>query len=262
MKYFNGLLFECILLKWQGHLIELSLDWVKIALLYIHSIPQSSNKKNRALADEKPIHTLSMSMNGLNLAGMGPGHPGAPLAGLASLGLSPPGQKDWDNMSVYRWDSQFSIWNLCFLSAKRQTGVWTGLACIIWTPDKVNMWKYKFYLMIATAMCRKWILGETLGFLMVLLSSMSRLPSGRDITFTLKSTDWCRDKTQMIKMPEDSKIVTTNWNPDDMLLCSFRSPGFWFSPRRCPFPHLPNEHKVSKPNNYEDRFKQLWFKKI
>ena len=209
MKYFNGLLFECILLKWQGHLIELSLDWVKIALLYIHSIPQSSNKKNRALADEKPIHTLSMSMNGLNLAGMGPGHPGAPLAGLASLGLSPPGQKDWDNMSVYRWASQFSIWNLCFLSAKRQTGVWTGLACIIWTPDKVNMWKYKFDLMIATAMCRKWILGETLGFLMVLLSSMSRLPSGRDITFTLKSTDWCRDKTQMIKMPEDSKKQLT-----------------------------------------------------
>ena len=65
---------------------------------------QSSNKKNRALADEKPIHTLSMSMNGLNLAGMGPpAHPGAPLAGLASLGLAPPGQKDWDNMSVYRW---------------------------------------------------------------------------------------------------------------------------------------------------------------
>ena len=45
-----------------------------------------------------------MSMNGLNLAGMGPpAHPGAPLAGLASLGLAPPGQKDWDNMSVYRW---------------------------------------------------------------------------------------------------------------------------------------------------------------
>ena len=67
-------------------------------------LSQSSNKKNRALADEKPIHTLSMSMNGLNLAGMGPpAHPGAPLAGLASLGLAPPGQKDWDNMSVYRW---------------------------------------------------------------------------------------------------------------------------------------------------------------
>merc|ERR1719219_1264939 len=40
---------------------------------------------------------------------MGPGHPGAPLAGLASLGLSPPGQKDWDNMSVYSQKTDRSV---------------------------------------------------------------------------------------------------------------------------------------------------------
>ena len=90
----------------------------KVSLPYL---PQSSNKKNRALAEEKPIHTLSMSMNGLNLAGMGPpGHPGAPLAGLASLGLTPPGQKDWDNMSVYRWAAQISLASLKLISALSQ----------------------------------------------------------------------------------------------------------------------------------------------
>jgi len=83
---------------------------VIVAVIIFIACLKSSNKKNRALADEKPIHTLSMSMNGLNLAGMGPaGHPGAPLAGLASLGLTPPGQKDWDNMSVYSQKTDRSV---------------------------------------------------------------------------------------------------------------------------------------------------------
>ena len=101
----NYEIFQWIALRVHSPKVTRTLDRAVFRLgqdIYIHSIPQSSNKKNRALADEKPIHTLSMSMNGLNLAGMGAGHPGAPLAGLASLGLSPPGQKDWDNMSVYR----------------------------------------------------------------------------------------------------------------------------------------------------------------
>ena len=42
-----------------------------------------------------------MSMNGLNMAGMGGGAPTAPLAGLASLGLAPPREKDWDQVSMY-----------------------------------------------------------------------------------------------------------------------------------------------------------------
>ena len=80
---------------------------VIVAVIIFIACLKSSNKKNRQLVDEKPIHTLSMSMNGLNLAGLGPpGHPGAPLAGLASLGLAP--QKDWDNMSVYRCEGNLS----------------------------------------------------------------------------------------------------------------------------------------------------------
>ena len=51
--------------------------------------------------DEKPIHTLSMS-------GMGT-LPGPPLAGLASLGLGPPPQKDWDQMSMYSQRTDRSV---------------------------------------------------------------------------------------------------------------------------------------------------------
>jgi hypothetical protein len=55
---------------------------------------------------EKPIHTLSMSMNGLNMAGV---H-GPPLAGLASLGLGPPlQQKDWDQLSMYSQKTERSV---------------------------------------------------------------------------------------------------------------------------------------------------------
>jgi hypothetical protein len=83
---------------------------VIVAVIIFIACLKSSNKKNRAMVEEKPIHTLSMSMNGLNLAGLGPpGPPGAPLAGLASLGLSPPGQKDWDNMSVYSQKTDRSV---------------------------------------------------------------------------------------------------------------------------------------------------------
>ena len=59
-------------------------------------------RKSKKLLEDKPIHTLSMSMNGLNMAGMaGAGGPVAPLAGLASLGLGPPREKDWDQVSMY-----------------------------------------------------------------------------------------------------------------------------------------------------------------
>ena len=53
------------------------------------------------ILDEKPIHTLSMS-------GMGT-LPGPPLAGLASLGLGPPPQKDWDQMSMYSQRTDRSV---------------------------------------------------------------------------------------------------------------------------------------------------------
>ena len=74
---------------------------VIVAVIIFIFCLKSSNKKTKKLLDEKPIHTLSMSMNGLNtLGGVGGGAPlGAPLAGLASLGLGP--TKDWDTMSMY-----------------------------------------------------------------------------------------------------------------------------------------------------------------
>ena len=52
--------------------------------------------------NEKPIHTLSMN-------GMGTLHPAPPLAGLASLGLGPPAQKDWDQMSMYSQRTDRSV---------------------------------------------------------------------------------------------------------------------------------------------------------
>ena len=71
---------------------------VIVAVIIFIFCLKSSNKKTKKLLDEKPIHTLSMSMNGLNTLGGG-GPVGAPLAGLASLGLGP--TKDWDTMSMY-----------------------------------------------------------------------------------------------------------------------------------------------------------------
>jgi len=73
---------------------------VIVAVIIFIFCLKSSNKKTKKLLDEKPIHTLSMSMNGLNTLGGPGGVPvGAPLAGLASLGLGP--TKDWDTMSMY-----------------------------------------------------------------------------------------------------------------------------------------------------------------
>jgi len=81
---------------------------VIVAVIIFIACLKTSNKKNNKMLDEKPIHTLSMSMNGLNMAGMAPGHPGAPLAGLASLGLGPT-QKDWDQMSMYSQKTDRSV---------------------------------------------------------------------------------------------------------------------------------------------------------
>ena len=72
---------------------------VIVAVIIFIFCLKSSNKKTKKLLDEKPIHTLSMSMNGLNTLGGGGAPLGAPLAGLASLGLGP--TKDWDTMSMY-----------------------------------------------------------------------------------------------------------------------------------------------------------------
>lgn len=62
-------------------------------IIFIACLKTSQKKRKGKILDEKPIHTLSMS-------GMGT-LPGPPLAGLASLGLGPPTQKDWDQMSMY-----------------------------------------------------------------------------------------------------------------------------------------------------------------
>ena len=71
---------------------------VIVAVIIFIMCLKLGNKKSKGLHD-KPIHTLSMSMNGLNTL-QGPGAPlGAPLAGLASLGIGP--SKDWDTMSMY-----------------------------------------------------------------------------------------------------------------------------------------------------------------
>ena len=42
------------------------------------------------------------------MSGMGTIH-GPPLAGLASLGLGPPTQKDWDQMSMYSQRTERSV---------------------------------------------------------------------------------------------------------------------------------------------------------
>ena len=43
------------------------------------------------------------------MSGMAHTLPGPPLAGLASLGLGPPTQKDWDQMSMYSQRTDRSV---------------------------------------------------------------------------------------------------------------------------------------------------------
>merc|ERR1719412_1724247 len=70
-------------------------------IIFIACLKTSQKKRKGKILDEKPIHTLSMS-------GMGT-LPGPPLAGLASLGLGPPPQKDWDQMSMYSQRTDRSV---------------------------------------------------------------------------------------------------------------------------------------------------------
>jgi len=71
-------------------------------IIFIACLKTSQKKRKGKILDEKPIHTLSMS-------GMAHTLPGPPLAGLASLGLGPPTQKDWDQMSMYSQRTDRSV---------------------------------------------------------------------------------------------------------------------------------------------------------
>ena len=90
---------------------------VVIAVIVFIACIKSSHKSREAkiLDAEKPIHTLSMSGVGT----MGPRSSAAaaaaaaaaapPLAGLAALGLGPPTQKEWDQMSMYSQRTDRSV---------------------------------------------------------------------------------------------------------------------------------------------------------
>ena len=56
--------------------------------------------------NEKSVHGLSMNARNI-MSGTLP--PAPPLAGLASLGLGPPPQKDWDQMSMYSQRTDRSV---------------------------------------------------------------------------------------------------------------------------------------------------------
>ena len=124
---------------------------VIVAVIIFIACLKTSNKKNNKMLDEKPIHTLSMSMNGLNLAGMAPGPPGAPLAGLASLGLGP-SAKDWDQMSMYSQKTDRSVNRArMYHMDPRQQG---EFFVTINTAYMTALWEHVLLLTLLTHLCQ------------------------------------------------------------------------------------------------------------
>jgi hypothetical protein len=93
------------------------LDWIVVptsaaivatvviaVVIFVACVKSSQKSREAKILEEKPIHTLSMNGVGTVRGAMGQGPAaGPPLAGLATLGLSPQGPvgKEWDQLSGY-----------------------------------------------------------------------------------------------------------------------------------------------------------------
>lgn len=120
---------QCREIRTEGVGRARKLDWVVVpasaaivatvviaVIVFIACIKSSHKSREAKILDEKPIHTLSMS--GVGTMARGPSAAaaaaaaaatGPPLAGLAALGLGPPTQKEWDQMSMYSQRTDRSV---------------------------------------------------------------------------------------------------------------------------------------------------------
>ena len=113
---------QCREIRTDGVGAAQKLDWIIIpasaaivatvviaVIIFIACLKSSQKTREAKILDEKqPIHTLSM--NGMGTLGHhAPSAPGPPLAGLATLGLGPGAQKDWDQMSMYSQRTDRSV---------------------------------------------------------------------------------------------------------------------------------------------------------
>ena len=111
---------QCREIRTEGVGAAQKLDWIIIpasaaivatvviaVIIFIACLKSSQRSREAKILDEKPIHTLSMS--GMGTLGHPAAAPAPPLAGLATLGLGPGAQKDWDQMSMYSQRTDRSV---------------------------------------------------------------------------------------------------------------------------------------------------------